>query len=155
MTAFAAKSRTLEGTIRVSGPIDEIFPLFSPVGEREWVPGWQPELLHPPGVAWEEGMVFRTQEELGPAVWMMTRLDHDTHRAEYVRVEPERYVARVGVHCVPADTQHVDVAVSYTFIGLSARGNNDIDAMNQEEYVAKLRLWQSRIAEHLHRSQST
>jgi hypothetical protein len=48
----AAGSIELEGGFSVAGPVDSVFELFSPLGEKAWVPGWDPELIHPPGVSW-------------------------------------------------------------------------------------------------------
>lgn len=65
---FAPKSIELSGSFTLGVPPDTAFELFSPVGEKSWVPGWNPELLHPPGVTWERGLIFRTQEERGEAI---------------------------------------------------------------------------------------
>ena len=100
---FAAGSVDLGGGFAVSAPLEAAFELFSPLGEKLWVPDWNPELLHPPGVAWERGLIFRTQEELGEAVWVVTGFDRERHEVEYWRVEPSRYVARVRVHCQARD----------------------------------------------------
>jgi hypothetical protein len=62
---FIAVSRDFRGRIAIHAPIHAIFELFSPLGERAWVPDWNPELLHPPDVQWAEGQIFRTQEEKG------------------------------------------------------------------------------------------
>src|SRR5262249_45979653 len=73
MSQFASKAVRFVGKISLTGPVDEVFQLFSPLGERLWVPDWKPELLHPPGVSWEAGLIFRTREEAGDAIWMVTR----------------------------------------------------------------------------------
>ena len=141
MTAFAARTKTLEGTLTVSGGVDDVFPLFSPRGERLWVPGWDPEVLHPPESAWCEGQIFRTQEERGEAVWVITRLVREAHRAEYHRVEPGRYVAHVAVRCRAISDRQTQVAVSYSYVGLSEDGNREIEAMSTRDYDAKLARW--------------
>ncbi|WP_214470513.1 hypothetical protein [Mesorhizobium sp. dw_380] len=33
--------------VLLAGPIDRVFPLFTPIGETLWVEGWQSEFLHP------------------------------------------------------------------------------------------------------------
>lgn len=141
MTSFAARSRTLTGGFAVNGPVDGVFPLFSPAGERRWVPGWDLELLHPPDVDWAEGLIFRTCEETGDAIWIVTRLDRASHSVEYHRVEPGRYVARVAVRCRAASAQTTDVSTAYEFIGLSAEGNAEIDRMSDEAYAEKMARW--------------
>ena len=120
--------------------------MFSPLGETKWVPGWRPELLFPPGVSWERGLVFRTEEERGDAVWIVTRLDHDGREVEYHRVEAGRYVARVTVCCAPKGGDQTEVRVSYLFIGLSEVGNDDVAAMTKKGYGEKMQRWQSWIS---------
>jgi len=129
-----------------------VFPLFSPVGEKLWVPGWDPELLHPAGTEWAEGLVFRTREERGDAIWIVTRLDRPAHDVEYHRVEPDRYVARIHVHCVAAGQAATDASVEYEFIGLSESGNAEIAAMDEPGYAAKMARWTQWINDHLRRT---
>jgi hypothetical protein len=126
-----------------------VFELFSPLGEKLWVPDWDPELLHPPGGVWERGLVFRTQEELGEAVWVVTVLDRERHEVEYLRVEPCRYVGRVRVQCQSRALQQTEVAVTYSFVGLSDAGNREIAGMSEAAYEQKMRRWQAWIASYL------
>jgi len=87
---FTARSIELSGGFTLPAPPDATFGLFSPLGERKWVPGWDPELIHPPGATWERGLIFRTREERGDAIWVVTALDRDRHDVEYHRVEITR-----------------------------------------------------------------
>ena len=139
---FQARSLELSGGFTLPIPLQEAFPLFSPLGEKRWVPGWDPELVHPPGVEWERGLIFRTREERGDAIWVVTALDRERHEVEYHRVEAGRYVARVQVRCSAAPADATRVQVTYTFVGLSDVGNDDIAAMSQEAYVEKMQRWQ-------------
>ncbi len=141
MNEFISRSIRLAGAITLAGPVDEVFQLFSPLGEKQWVPGWNPELLHPPGALWEEGLIFCTKEEMGDAIWIVTRLDHARHEVEYHRVEPERYVARIRVHCAAVAERTTEVSTSYEFIGLSDRGNSEIAAMTPDSYAEKMARW--------------
>ncbi len=139
---FHPHALSLRGHLELRGDPDGIFPLFSPIGETRWVPGWSPELLHPPGVEWAEGQVFRTREETGEeVVWIVTRLDLDTRRVEYRRVVPGRYVATVEVRCRDAGERRARVEVSYAYVGLSEAGNLEIDAMTTQAYDEKMARW--------------
>ncbi len=151
---FAAASVELTGGFMVSAPVEVAFELFSPEGERLWVPGWAPELLHPPGAEWVRGLIFRTQEELGEAVWVVTALDRKRHAVEYYRVEPGRYVATVRVGCQAKQPEQTDVAVTYTFVGLSDAANRDIAAMSEAAYEEKMKRWQEWISAYLRNWQS-
>jgi hypothetical protein len=138
--SFTPRACTLRGGFAVRGPVETVFPLFSPDGERKWVPGWDPEILHPP-TGWEQGQIFRTREERGDAVWVITRLDRARHEVEYHRVEPGRYVAHIEVRCHAVSDRETEVTTAYSFIGLAAAGNEDIAAMTQAAYDAKMSRW--------------
>ena len=148
MSALSPASVEFTGELAVALPIDGAFELFSPLGEKLWVPGWDPELLHPPGASWERGLIFRTREEKGDAVWIVTDLDHAAHRVEYHRVEAGRYLARVRVQCARAAERQTRVTVSYAFVGLSPDGNAEIARMTPGDYVDKMQRWERWIGEH-------
>lgn len=118
-----------------------MFKLFSPLGEKSWVPDWNPELLYPPGVAWAEGLIFRTREEMGDAIWVVTRLDHTAHEVRYHRVEPGRYVARIAIRCAALGHDVTEVSTVYEFVGLSDQGNIEIKGMSQDGYAEKMARW--------------
>jgi len=154
VSEFVAKSVEFSGGFTVAGPVDQVFELFSPLGEKLWVPGWNPELLHPPGASWQRGLIFRTQEEKGEAVWVVTALEREAHEVEYHRVESGRYVARVRVACMAGADGQTQVAASYLFVGLSPEGNADIALMTKELYAKKMTRWERWISESLARDRA-
>ncbi len=149
MREFASKSVRFVGTISLNGSIEEVFPLFSPQGEKLWVPDWNPLLLHPPAADWAEGLIFQTEEEKGEAIWVVTRLDRAAHQVEYYRVEPGRYVARIAVSCAAIADQLTEAATKYEYIGLTEEGNAEIAAMTEDSYSVKMGRWSVWINEYL------
>jgi hypothetical protein len=143
------RSRRLTGGFTVAGPVEAVFPLFSPLGEKLWVPGWDPELLHPADVEWEAGMIFRTRERTGDAIWLLTRLDRAAHEVEYFRVEPGLYSAKVAVRCGEVPGGFTRVATSYEFVALTPAGGAEIDRMSAAAFDDKMRRWQEWIGVHL------
>jgi hypothetical protein len=149
MQVFKPRPLTMRGQVRMAADPGEAFHLFSPLGEKLWVPGWDPELLYPPGAEWEEGMLFRTREETGEAIWVVTHLDFNSHTVRYHRVEPGRYVARIDVECRRVGDRATEATVEYSFVGLSESGNRDIAAMTRDAYDEKMARWTRWIADHL------
>jgi hypothetical protein len=139
------KTATLTGTIALNGPIERVFPLFSPLGERAWVPGWDPEILSPRNAKWEQGMVFRTASENGDVVWIVAKLDRRAHRVVYYRTEPGRLVARVEVTCRETDEHRTEATVVYSYVGLSDAGNAEIAEWSDSSYAAKMADWERTI----------
>lgn len=149
MNPFTPRTSTLRGSFPLSVGIEDAFPLFSPAGEKVWAPGWNPELIHPAGSKWEEGQIFRTQEESGEAIWLVRRLDYEKHIVEYCRIEPGRYVANIEVSCRSLPDKSTVVSTSYSYIGLSEAGNKDIDAWTQQAYDEKMSHWKEWIDRYL------
>lgn len=148
---FIPATITLTGQMRLPAPIERVFPLFSPLGEKLWVPDWNPELLYPPNIDWAEDQLFRTQGELGSAIWVVSELDLKASHVVYHRVEADRYVAQVGVRCDPASADVTEVHIVYRFVGLSERGNQEINAMSQQTFEEKMARWTGWLNEHLNR----
>jgi hypothetical protein len=151
---FSTRTTELDGSLVVGAPIEAAFALFSPLGERAWVPGWEPEFIHPAGSAWEPGLVFRTHTEHGEALWVVAALDRLAHKVEYLRFEAERYVVKLRVACSVRSRQVTDVRVTYMFIGLSDVGNEEIASMSPDAHAERMLKWQGWIAQYLER-QST
>ena len=154
MGQFVARSVEFSGGFAVAGPVEQVFELFSPLGEKLWVPEWNPELLHPLDSSWGRGLIFRTQGEKGEAVWVVTALDREAHEVEYHRVESGRYVARVRVACRAEADGQTQVTTTYVFVGLSPEGNADIRLMTNESYVEKMKRWERWISGSLARNRA-
>jgi hypothetical protein len=133
------RSIHLEGGFSLSEPIDVAFPLFSPLGEKAWVPGWEPELIHPPGSQWAEGLMFRTPGLPNPAIWVVARLEN--HHVRYNRYEMPDLVVSVDVECKSLGERSTAVTVGYSFVSLTAAGDEAVAAMSERRYEQKMRDW--------------
>ena len=131
----------LKGDFLIPMKIGRVFPLFSPLGERSWVPGWNPEIVHPPEAEWEEDMVFRSGGTLHDAVWTVTRLDVSTFSVSYFRVEGTDLTAHIDVECRPVSAESTEVSVRYAFVALSEKGESEIETMSQGDYDQKMIQW--------------
>jgi len=141
VSVFTPRVCSFHGRLVLPLGVDDAFRLFSPQAEKLWVPDWNPEFLYPGAITWERGQLFRTREERGEAVWIITALDREQHRVEYHRVEPGRYVAHIVVRCDSLADQEAEVLTAYSYVGLSVGGNQEISGMTQEAYAAKMRRW--------------
>jgi hypothetical protein len=144
--AFTAKSITHTATIQLDGSIDRIFPLFGPVREKEWAPGWDPQILFPAGKDVAEGMVFTVDEkEHGVAYWIITRYDPAAHRIAYVNVLPGYLVNRIEIACRAAGEKQTDVTVTYQHTALDHAGNRFVEQVDDAYYSKKMAHWQHAI----------
>src|SRR5438132_11339958 len=83
------EQRSQSFTIFLKGSVADVTPLFGPVREAEWAPGWAPHFLHPPESGQREGTVFTTTTKDGKEkLWLLTAYDLSQGRVEYVFIAP-------------------------------------------------------------------
>jgi hypothetical protein len=125
--------------------LENAFPLFTPEGEREWAPGWDPAYLYPRDGRAEPGMVFTTAHGGESTLWTMTRYEPANGVVEYFRATPGARAARVLVQCAALDASRTRVTVIYEFTGLSESGNAWIREMNETKYGEFIESWRKAI----------
>lgn len=130
----------LNGSLELELPPDAAFPLFTALGEREWVPGWDPELVYPESGELEENQVFVTGSGAERTEWFVARLDRAGREVSYIRTTPPSRVARVDVAVRPRGEGSV-VTVTYLWTALSAEGRRIIREQ-AHGYDQMLREWQ-------------
>lgn len=141
--SFVAKSVTLSGGFELELPVEEAFPLFSPIGEERWAPDWKVEVLHPKGAEWEQAMVWRTVDD-PDVIWFVGSLDRVAHRATYHRAHPGSMAVTIAVACTPRD-RGTRVEVSYTYVGISDEGNSEVEKLATTNFSARMREWRELI----------
>lgn len=92
--------------------------LFTPEGERSWVPGWKP--VYPDGVASESaGTVFTTATDGVTTIWTIIEIDRTSGAAAYSRVTPGLHAGIVRVWCVDAGFGRCAAKVAYDMTSLA------------------------------------
>lgn len=86
---------TREYTQRLSGAVEQVFPLLCPVREAQWIEGWDPEVVFTDSGIAEEDCVFITRDERGTATWTVTTYA-PPHRMDFVKVDPAVVSRRTG-----------------------------------------------------------
>lgn len=133
-------------TIRLPLEPAEALLLFTPEGERAWVPGWDPEPVHAPdGSLSREGAVFRTTHGGEETVWLVLRVDARRGAADYVRMTPGNRLGTVHVRCTDDGRGGSNVEVGYRLTALSRAGEEALDAITREAFEAEIRGWQDAI----------
>jgi len=130
----------------VHAPLAEAFPLFEPIREKEWAHGWEPHVLYGASEA-EQHMIFQTSSADGVYTWAITQFDVQQHRVEYTVSTPERiWFITVQCEAMNAETK---VDVTYTYTGLTARGNVLNKAALEKMFAHNLKDWEEAINHYL------
>ncbi len=149
---FEAKHVVRSHTIEIQARPDTVFPLFTPMGEKKWVDGWDPIMHYPRAGEAMEGAVFSTRSE-GEAetVWAIVEYDPEKRCAKYLRVTPGSRVAVVEVQCSDAAGGATRARVTYTFTALSEEGNRYVSDFTEVRYREYIDSWKEAIHRFLKR----
>lgn len=124
--SFTALHRVAERTMQVDAPPSAVFPLLCPVREREWIPGWDAEVLHSTSGVAELGCVFVAKPGGKPGpVFVITR--HDRDRAVEFALFHGHTAERL---CITLTPSHGGTTLVWTrtYTALSPEGNAWIEA---------------------------
>jgi MOSC domain-containing protein YiiM len=133
------------GTLRVSAPLERAFPYFTPDGERLWVPGFDPQYLHPLTGEQGIGAIFTTNHGGEDTLWMVLRFSPAEGAAEYARVTPGSRGGTVAVALHRVDEATTEATITYELTSTSDSGDGKLAALTQEAYAAMLADWEQRI----------
>jgi hypothetical protein len=118
-----------EASFIVEAPIAEVFPLFDPIGEREWAgDAWAPSNAHGLERPIRAGAVFSTSSHGQATWWTISDFDPAQGRVRYTRFRPEHQLGTVEVRCAPLSAGRTQVTVAYELTGLTPEGNRFVEA---------------------------
>lgn len=151
MSTFTPRRVGHTHTFHLPGTPEQLFPLFTPEGERKWAAGWDFAPIYPAGDI-EENMIFTTashDHSQSVAIWIVTRYEPTQYFVEYQRIEPGEKVGRIRVHC-EAENDQTRVTVEYVYTALSEAGNAFLEGFTASHYIHFIHAWETAIRRFLH-----
>ncbi|MEM6633702.1 MAG: hypothetical protein AAF694_28775 [Bacteroidota bacterium] len=113
-------------SILLNASIDLVFPLFTPLGEKKWVPGWNPCIIYPEPHQLEEGLIFQTPGRFpGESfyTWVLQTYDVQIHLAKYTVFTSDR-IWFITVQCREQALTKTEATITYTFTSLTDLGKS-------------------------------
>jgi hypothetical protein len=135
----AAPPQSRTQSFHLDVPCARAFPMFTPLGERAWAPGWEPELLSGNE---DRGSVFRTRAHGVETLWVVTDYRPAEGRVSYARLKQGSNFGIVDVECRGA-AGGSEVTVSYTLTGVTPEGAASVreflDAAHYDAFIGEWR----------------
>jgi hypothetical protein len=123
-------------SFHLEAPRSQVLPLFTARGERDWAPGWDPEML---SGAEERGSAFRTLNEHGQeTIWVVTEYEPLEGRVSYARVALGSNIGLVDVICTEPAGGGTDVSVRYTLTASSEAGRTFVRNFLETGHYSKM-----------------
>lgn len=126
-------------------PVDRCLPLFTPLGEEQWAPGWAPHYVSPADGRTGQGMIFTTGEDEDFTIWTLVDWEPAQHYVRYVRVTPALRAGTVEVRCTALNAGSTLVAVCYRLSALTPAGERSLQDFEGAPYRAMIDSWKQQI----------
>jgi hypothetical protein len=145
-----AERITREHTITLNGPLEKVFPLFEPEGEKKWAAGWDPCWVAPTTGAAEAGAVFLIghPNQRHPAIWVVSHHDSAAGRVGYIVFFPENRVTQIEVE-LSAQGESTAATIRYTHVPLTDEGRAFVAALDEAHYRDFIGHWEVAINRYL------
>ncbi len=140
---YTSKRISKSATIVVNAKIEDVFPLFGPIREKDWAEGWDPEILYSTTNLVERHMIFRTKPSNDVEdyfIWVITTFKPDQHKIEYT-VSTKNRIWFINVSCTAIQSK-TRAEISYTFTSLNEMGWQLSKEALQKMYANDLKDWE-------------
>jgi hypothetical protein len=126
-------------------PIVELFPLFSPEGEKYWVPDWDYDnVMGTTELAEDYVFLTKTHDHAtADAIWIVKNFDPKLHFVQYYKIEPYDKIGVITVQCTELEAARTSVEVTYKYMALSAKGQQFISSFSKRAYEEFIGEWQT------------
>ncbi|KLN63985.1 MULTISPECIES: hypothetical protein [Vibrio] len=138
---------TRTSTFEIPLPKEEAFYLFTPIGEKNWVPPFNPAFYGGKEEP-KRGRVFSTLLDGQFIVWQITDYDPENNEIAYSRFIPERDVTLLTVDVDQLSGQKSLATVTYYYTSTSEAGDEYVQKMahNFDDYILE---WKKAVDKYL------
>ncbi len=144
----------------IAAPVEEVFPLYCPVREVDWVAGWSPLSVWSRSGLVEADCVFETEAGGDRSIWVVTRHDPEALRVEMWKITPEVTAckleialerlaaggAKTGRDERGGTAPGTRVTVAYSHTSLGPRGDALVADFTEEAFGAFMDRWEAAMA---------
>jgi Polyketide cyclase / dehydrase and lipid transport len=133
----------------LQAPPDRVLPLLTPLGERAWASGWEPDIRwEPPGGG--AGTLFVTRHPGRPdTVWFLDAWEPAAGHVGYIRVTPGSDVTEIDIRLRPDGKDRTIATVRYTWTTLGEPGVALVRGKTKESYLHFMREWEQELNHYL------
>jgi len=122
--------------------VQEAFPLFGPIREKDWAEGWEPVVRHGAGVV-EEKMIFQTKgsyRDEPDYTWIVSKYFPDRYLIKYTVISSNR-VWFITVQCNPVGLK-TRATIRYSYHGFTPIAIQRNHESIQQMFASNLNDWE-------------
>jgi len=134
MAEFKPKTVKSVFPVSIKAPVDQVFPLASPVEEYKWIPGWKCNLIHCPNDRVELGTVFSEISSApflmgsfqGKTTWTVVLYDPESYKIHF-RLDNKNSSSIYKIELKDNGEGGTEGKLDFTFGATNRRGNKLVE----------------------------
>ncbi len=128
------------------GRPEEVFPLLCPVREKDWIDGWEYDMVYSKSGLAEEDCVFTTPHHgNSETIWYINKHDKQHHIIEFVRFTPGETVVKIHIQLNELPGNKTEASITYQYTGLNEQQNEFIENNMQDSFQQSMIYWEKAI----------
>jgi hypothetical protein len=153
---FVAARLVRQASFVVEAPRALVFPLLCPVRERDWLPGWQADVVYSKSGLVEDGCIFRSRNpKLGEGLYATSRHEPEAGIVEFVVFYPGILVMKLDILATATGLESTRLRWRRTYTALGPEGRAFLDGLTEEVFNQQMQGMHRSLAEHCRRLQGT
>jgi len=146
MDSFTSKKITLGFKQINNAHPERVFPLLCPVREKDWLDGWNYQMIYSKSGVAEDGCVFSTPYHGDKeTIWIVTKYDPVNFKIALVRVTPGESVVRISINLEGTDRTTTHAFIKYEYTSLSAEQTHYLENGLESDFQASMQWWEKAI----------
>jgi hypothetical protein len=147
MTEFKSKTAKSVMPVSIKAPVDQVFPLASPVEEYKWIPGWKCNLIHCPNDRVELGTIFSEISSApflmgsfrGKTTWTVVLYDPASYRIHF-RLDNKNSSSIYKIELQDNGKGGTEGRLDFTFNATNQKGNRLVEKNREGKIYVMLAL---------------
>lgn len=136
-------------TQSINSSPDKVFPLLCPVREKDWVGGWNPELVITKSGFAEKDSIFITGNGVEKSYWVISKHDPVNYLIEMYIITPGITIGKLEIELLKNGDKKTLADISYSYTSMSPEGDEFLKNYTQEKFVNFMKTWEEEINHYL------
>ena len=126
-----------------------VFPLLCPVREKDWIFGWNYEMVYSVSGFAGQGCVFTTIAGGKQSTWYISLYQPATFQIELIRFTPGEMVVKIAIRLEAAEGDETHADITYEYTALSKEASDWIREESAAAFRDNLSYWEKAINHYL------
>jgi len=128
------KRKAMPSTVVIKAAIEDVFPLLCPERERDWLPGWNYEMVHSNSGIIEQGCIFKNFKDGEKIIWICSTYDKKDYKIYFVQYFDSVMVGELGLSLSVIDEKTTKMEIINIRTALNEVGNELLEGFSDKDF---------------------